>query len=583
MSVSIASTFSDTDITNGDVLDYSVVSSVSELNATVSGTSIILDASTSFTGNATITVVAADHVRNLVSTAFNVTATACPQDNCNGCSGNGTTSCTSCESGYSLSAGTCIADCWDCYLTRDVNDAGSRAVVGTSVAAAAAGAVAVSAVTATAPMVVGSAIGQTQAAQIMCLFNTNLTDSYIEYCQSYSVTKLDFEFMDFIGAREGLADETERRLQATGYTNLSNIRLGNGSFLVNYIYWIILIPILILIHIIVWVIANSMKESEGKMGRCMRATKRAFEFAVYFYLLVFSSSFLFLVTVNEIAGGNLDTGVTSISFFMSLIVITVLFTMMAFPVLMALKERSSPAAVSVEGMEAHASRNFIQKIWANYKSGFKDTLLARIFYTVLLGKFFLYSLNFIFVDSGVAQIILFLIITGGFAGYLAVARPFKYLIQNILFIVNELVLVFIGFLMFGFVDNDDPSEGLADFIMLVFTVDILASFAVGFAFQAYLLGLKMNTWRNGVAVISRSNSAKRGDTERQNDETEQRINKGNHGSNQGPVPNLYQNEGGMEDSKDNGNAWNVPNSKSKDKQSYFGRGDNQVNKRTLEA
>lgn len=160
----------------------------------------------------------------------------------------------------------------------------------------------------------------------MSLFNMNVPDNYVGYSQSFEVTKIDIKFIDFIKLQDGLAKGTRRNL-SSGHVSLSNIGFSSGNFLVNYCYFFLLTFILVLIHIIVLCVLslNCIKRNKGCLGRCLRATKRAFEYGVYFYMIVFASLFIFLLTLNDIAEADFSTGLNGFSFVLSITTLTLIF------------------------------------------------------------------------------------------------------------------------------------------------------------------------------------------------------------------------------------------------------------------
>lgn len=332
-----------------------------------------------------------------------------------------------------------------------------------------------------------SAIGQCQFASILCLFNMNVSDTLCEYGQSFSSTKIDMRYLDFIGIQSNMYDDTRRNLNSKGYKSLSNINIDSGNFIANYIYLFILYIILGFIHLVVFLLTKLeciSKYPEKCISRTMVAIKNAFEFSVYFYLTIVASLFLFLVTLNDVAGGDFSTAFNGISFFVALIVLILLFIMAFVPVILILMSRLTDnnddrkdKREETDGMPKNQGW-FFTRLWITYMSGLRRNIFARVFYSVILAKFFVYACIFILIDDGVSQIVVFVILSALFIAYLVVARPFNHFIPNILVIANEGVIFLVALMMTAFVDNDDQNKGVSDAIISILTISIVLSFIV---------------------------------------------------------------------------------------------------------
>ena len=83
--------------------------------------------------------------------------------------------------------------------------------------------------------------------------------------------------------------------------------------------------------------------------------------------------------------------------------------------------------------------------------------------------------------------------TSFYLAYLAIVRPFKYLIQNIAVIINQTVTVLVTFMFIGFMgDNASEKSGLAKACASLFSISIVLTTLVGFTFQGYLLHTKLS-------------------------------------------------------------------------------------------
>ena len=358
-----------------------------------------------------------------------------------------------------------------------------------------------------APIITGSAFTQTQVAQIFSLFNMNRPNDYDEFSQSFSVTKLDLKFLDGIELQSSLKDETRRNLVSTGYKDLSNVRIDTGSFLVNYIYWFVVVLLLAIFHGIIILLTKlkciKEREESSKIKKTLKAIRKAFEFSVYFYIVMAASLFVWLIIINEIASGNFDTGLNGFSFFVSLFMLIFLFAVMLFPVLMVMLESraSKVSADTQDEVTAEEEKSVIAKLWANYQYGLRKVVPAQLFYTTMQLKYFLYAIIFILIDGKEAQISLFIILTFVYCGYYVIVMPFNYTIQNVVVISNECFILLIAFLFCGFLEDGDPDEDLATVIIVLFTINIVISFVLGFVFQIYLVTLKCKKNKEADSVL----------------------------------------------------------------------------------
>lgn len=309
-------------------------------------------------------------------------------------------------------------------------------------------------------------------------------------------------YLDFIGIQSNMYDDARRNLNSKGYKSLSNINIDSGNFIANYIYLIILFFVLGFIHFIIFLLAN-VRYIELYPKHCITRTllaiKSAFEFSVYFYLLIVTSMFLFLVALNDIAGGNFDTAFNLISFIVSLIVLALMFIMAATPIIlilmkMQMKKNTNEKDAEKENKDKRPIKNvaltetqkwIFKKLWDSYMGGLRESIFAHIFYSLLLSKYFVYAIIFILIDEGKTQLIVFIILSAIFLAYLVGARPFNHFVPNILAIANEFVILLVVLLMTDFIDNDSPSESISDAITYLLAISIIVSFIVCIAFMIY--------------------------------------------------------------------------------------------------
>ena len=293
----------------------------------------------------------------------------------------------------------------------------------------------------------------------------NIPDEYIEYCKSLSSTQMNFEFMDSMSLQDSMEDEyTGRNLASTGYKNLSNIGIKHGSLLVTFIFFFILLLIVITFHLIIFIIEKIISKGE-ESGNCLKTLRGWMEFGLYFYIVVFTSPFMFLVSLNEIAAFEVGSGFKAVSYVFSVIIFCLLLLAAFLPIISLLKG----------------------KVEKHFFNGLRDSWRAKLFYTSVMIKFLSYSIIFILISSKEAQLTCFFVVTLLSSVYLVHTRPFEIQISNIMIIMNEGMLLLIGLLMIAFMDDNADHKSLAKIIMGAFSANILICFVLALGSQIYSL------------------------------------------------------------------------------------------------
>jgi hypothetical protein len=150
-----------------------------------------------------------------------------------------------------------------------------------------------------------SAIGLCQIVQVFALFNMNRHRYFDEFSQAFQVSKLDFKFLDITGLQDSVGGQTRRSLETNGYIDLSNVRLDTGSFIVNYMYWFIVVILLGIFHGIIILLTEleciKELEEDKAIKKTLTSIRKTFEFGVYFYIVMATSLFTWICVVNEIA------------------------------------------------------------------------------------------------------------------------------------------------------------------------------------------------------------------------------------------------------------------------------------------
>ena len=369
--------------------------------------------------------------------------------------------------------------------------------------------------TQTTPVIAGFAYSQMQTAQVLTLVDAFLPDEYHQFSQAMSYSKLDFEFMDTTDIRMDLRRKGYiNGIPFTGYTYVVPTRLPAGSFFVNYVYLWMFVGLLLIVHIglIIVTCIPAVKQSDHGAWDFVRAIRKSFEFSVYFYLMVFTLPFSFILTLNEFSAEYWETDLLTFSFFVSVFFFTLLILIGLLPVLFLF---SKNLGLGEEDEEENAWwKTFLKSIRAPFWNGIRDDKIARLFYTVVWAKYFIFAMFLILSDKPKVQIAFIIIASVLYFAYLVIVRPFNYLIQNIAAIANQGVTVFVTFLFIGFT-GDSPSDehGLAKTIGSFLGVSIVLTAALGFLFQGYLLHVKVS---RGVMTTSTIKDTK---------ETENRLGK----------------------------------------------------------
>jgi hypothetical protein len=98
-----------------------------------------------------------------------------------------------------------------------------------------------------------------------------------------------------------------------------------------------------------------------------------------------------------------------------------------------------------------------------------------------------------------------MVVTFIYCCYYIAVRPFNYLIQNIVVILNECFIFAVAGLFCGFLSGGSPDENLALAIIILFSIDIIGCFMLGFGFQIYLIYLKYRKNKTGsIAPVTKN-------------------------------------------------------------------------------
>ena len=276
-----------------------------------------------------------------------------------------------------------------------------------------------------------------------------------------------------------------RRNLSTGYKSLSNIGFSSGNFFVNYIYFFLVLLIMTIIHLIVSLmkLLCSRKDPKSKWKRCIYWMKRGFEFSWYLNLFIFASLFIFILSINDMAGRDTSTGLNIFSFILSIIFFILMIVLMLFPLLLLCKQQTKLLEIS---QDKDNLKGFFSKLTYNYMKGLKLTRGARLYNFVFILRRLILAILIVWADNKTTQLVIFILLNVGFTIYMIVIRPFVYKTQNFIGIFNEIILLVCCFLMFAFFDTGSVKTGVGILMIVLFSTNIIIWFSVSFLFEIYL-------------------------------------------------------------------------------------------------
>ncbi|CAI2363026.1 unnamed protein product [Moneuplotes crassus] len=379
--------------------------------------------------------------------------------------------------------------------------------------------------TQTAPVLLGVAFDQMATANIMSLIDSFLPVQYHEFVQALSYSKLDFEFMDPTDIRMSI----RRRgyingVPFTGHTYLVPIRIPAGSATTNYIFMWMLVGVLLIVHTILIIVTclPVVKNSDHEIWKFVKKIRSAFEFYIYFYLIVFTIPYSTITSINEVAEEYWETTLLTASFFLSIFYIIALVVIGSLPILFTFSEK-----LGIEDEELAHDKNWkvlLKRLRAPYWVGIREDHIARLFYTILFMKYFVLALFLVLSEKKGVQLAFFIVTDILFFAYLIIVRPFRHLLQNIVAIGNAGFSLFVAFLFIGFMKDDASGEkGLAIACSVFFGFSMLATGLAGLFFQGYLLYKKVS-WDGRLPRSISKYSTQKESGEIGN--TEQKVNRG---------------------------------------------------------
>lgn len=380
----------------------------------------------------------------------------------------------------------------------------STAGIATPVVTVTAAAIGLSSVAGMAPSAVYMVIEQCQNIQVMTLFNMNNPNDYISFSKSFGVTKLDIFLGDMTDTQSDREAGTRRNLKSM-HTPIYNAGYKHGSFIVNYIYYFILLGLLFILNMIIVVIVVFTRAGTTPRwpGRCMRAAKRAFEFYIYLYLLVYGSLFIFVLTLFDMIAANFSSAMTRASFAISILFFIFMIGLICLPFILMwtratwmnkIKKIEQGVADENGQKEEEVVNDYdaptcihwiIERLWLSYTYGFKANNYARAYFAIFMMKQLCYAIIFVCISNSTAQVVLFIITTFTYLLYLVVVRPFEYIIQNIVAIGNQVIVLICGFLMIEILETGHMSRPAV--MIALFTFSIVCTLVISILFSVYRL------------------------------------------------------------------------------------------------
>ena len=270
-------------------------------------------------------------------------------------------------------------------------------------------------------------IAQSQMIQAVNLMNMNIPDDNIGFGKSLRITNLDFRFLNFMGLQDTMEENNRRNLRA-GSINLSNVSFSSGSLFTSYIYYFLILTFLIIVHIILFLLKKIFtSKSNPTVNGWIVYLLKMFEFKVYFNLVVYSHFMMFIISLNEIIGGNFDTSLNRFSFIFSLWAFVILLLISVAPILL-LRYKSKTKVTDIQAEEIEI-KGLIEKIKSTVVYGLKETKASQVYISVYLIRRILVAVVLVIINAKEAQLTLYVFICIWYLWYLGIWRPFKFKIH----------------------------------------------------------------------------------------------------------------------------------------------------------
>ena len=124
-----------------------------------------------------------------------------------------------------------------------------------------------------------------------------------------------------------------------------------------------------------------------------------------------------------------------------------------------------------------------KKLYFSLTDNFKDKILWKFYFAQYLLKRLHLSLILICINNSNAQIFIFIILNSLSWIYWIGLRPYKKIFYNIVLWINEITLLWTGFLMIAFLDSQTTYTLLGTILIVVFSANLILLFACSWIYE----------------------------------------------------------------------------------------------------
>jgi hypothetical protein len=182
--------------------------------------------------------------------------------------------------------------------------------------------------------------------------------------------------------------------------------------------------------------------------------------------MIFASMFIFILTLNEVAGPDFGTSFNIISFIVSCVMLAFLTLMIVVPFII------TTMFVQRWGFRKGMyddPQTFCEKVCSSYWNGVKKKFLSMNYYSFALSKNLIVAIAFVFIKDGTWQIVLLVAVSAGMFFYVIFIRPFESVLRNLLAVVNEASMFLSMLIMIRFVNDDDSNKSTVGYVIMGIT------------------------------------------------------------------------------------------------------------------
>jgi hypothetical protein len=182
--------------------------------------------------------------------------------------------------------------------------------------------------------------------------------------------------------------------------------------------------------------------------------------------MIFASMFIFILTLNEVAGPDFGTTFNIISFIVSCVMLAFLTLMIVVPFII------TTMFVQRWGFRKGMyddPQTFCEKVCSSYWNGVKKKFLSMNYYSFALSKNLIVAIAFVFIKDGTWQIVMLVAVSAGMFFYVIFIRPFESVLRNLLAVVNEASMFLSMLIMIRFVNDDDSNKSTVGYVIMGIT------------------------------------------------------------------------------------------------------------------